>query len=211
MLIASQLGIGKASSQPKLLQQTSMAAVAQVQLWDCSQMRQIRCLSGHSAQVSSMAWNGSVLSTGSRDTSILDHDVRCVGADPIVRYRFCPSHSPTDQRLVWSTLQFFLGRRVFITRAAGSRPTCKAAWLLTQWRFAVSSGLPPAASWPVGATTTCFTCGRKEQQSPHTVLHSTVRLSRCDSAPRYKSQTSVQMPSATKNSTLFLYAFWCLR
>jgi hypothetical protein len=40
-------------------------------------MRQIRSLSGHSARVSSLSWNKSVLSSGSRDTSIINHDVRC--------------------------------------------------------------------------------------------------------------------------------------
>lgn len=125
--MSSQLGIGTVSSQPKRLQQTRVAAVAQVQLWDCNKVRQISCLSGHSARVSSMAWNGSVLSTGSRDTSILNHDVRCVGPHPILRLSvhniplmsgvWCGAHC-NEVCLVEGSSSHF---------AVGSRPTCKAA------------------------------------------------------------------------------------
>lgn len=49
----------------------------QVQIWDADRVKQVRQLRGHSARVSALAWNRSTLSSGGRDTSILNHDVRC--------------------------------------------------------------------------------------------------------------------------------------
>ena len=47
-----------------------------VQIWDVERSKKIRTLTGHSAKVSSIAWNGPYLSTGGRDTQIMNHDVR---------------------------------------------------------------------------------------------------------------------------------------
>ena len=47
-----------------------------VQLWDVERAKKVRTLHGHSGKVSSLAWNGAYLSTGGRDTQILNHDVR---------------------------------------------------------------------------------------------------------------------------------------
>ncbi len=52
-------------------------ASAQVQIWDAARGKQIRALKGHSARVSAMAWSGTTLSTGGRDSLIINHDVRC--------------------------------------------------------------------------------------------------------------------------------------
>lgn len=49
---------------------------ALTQIWDAERLRPIRNLPGHSARVSSMSWNQHLLSTGSRDASIINHDVR---------------------------------------------------------------------------------------------------------------------------------------
>ena len=49
---------------------------SEVHIWDATKIRQVRRLAGHSARVASLAWNGSQLSSGSRDTTILNHDVR---------------------------------------------------------------------------------------------------------------------------------------
>jgi len=48
----------------------------EVQLWDVNRSKQVRKMSGHSARVSALAWNGSTVSSAGRDTSILNHDVR---------------------------------------------------------------------------------------------------------------------------------------
>eukprot|EP00993_Chasmostoma_nieuportense_P000265 NODE_1246_length_1585_cov_76.652949_g1176_i0.p1 GENE.NODE_1246_length_1585_cov_76.652949_g1176_i0~~NODE_1246_length_1585_cov_76.652949_g1176_i0.p1 ORF type:complete len:455 (-),score=73.17 NODE_1246_length_1585_cov_76.652949_g1176_i0:221-1534(-) len=47
-----------------------------VQLWDCSRSKKVRTLKGHAARVSSLAWSNCLVSSGSRDTMILTHDVR---------------------------------------------------------------------------------------------------------------------------------------
>jgi cell division cycle protein 20 (cofactor of APC complex) len=47
-----------------------------VQLWDVQAGRQVRSLRGHSARVGALAWNNHVLSTGSKDNTIMHHDVR---------------------------------------------------------------------------------------------------------------------------------------
>jgi cell division cycle protein 20 (cofactor of APC complex) len=47
-----------------------------VQLWDVDKLKQVRSMTGHRARVSSLAWNGPCLSSGSRDSMIYHHDVR---------------------------------------------------------------------------------------------------------------------------------------
>jgi cell division cycle 20-like protein 1 (cofactor of APC complex) len=48
----------------------------ELQLWDYNHCKLIRSMLGHTARVSSCAWNGVTLSTGSRDRSILVRDPR---------------------------------------------------------------------------------------------------------------------------------------
>lgn len=47
-----------------------------VQIWDVARSKQIRALKGHAARVGALAWNNTTLSSGSRDSSIINHDVR---------------------------------------------------------------------------------------------------------------------------------------
>ncbi|KAH7424438.1 hypothetical protein KP509_11G008800 [Ceratopteris richardii] len=48
-----------------------------VQLWDSMALSKVRTMRGHSARVGSLAWNGGpILSSGSRDNCIFNHDVR---------------------------------------------------------------------------------------------------------------------------------------
>uniref|UniRef100_A0A6S9SZY3 CDC20/Fizzy WD40 domain-containing protein n=1 Tax=Chrysotila carterae TaxID=13221 RepID=A0A6S9SZY3_CHRCT len=47
-----------------------------VQIWDVERLKQVRCMSGHRARVSSLSWNGPVLSSGGRDSMVIHHDVR---------------------------------------------------------------------------------------------------------------------------------------
>ena len=49
---------------------------AEVQIWDASRARKVRTLKGHEARVGALAWNGTQLATGSRDTTVMTHDVR---------------------------------------------------------------------------------------------------------------------------------------
>lgn len=47
-----------------------------VQLWDAQAGRQVRTLRGHTGRVGALAWNQHMLSSGSKDTTVLNHDVR---------------------------------------------------------------------------------------------------------------------------------------
>ncbi|XP_070149880.1 fizzy-related protein homolog [Polyergus mexicanus] len=47
-----------------------------IQVWDVAVNKQVSKLQGHSARVGALAWNGEVLSSGSRDRLILQRDVR---------------------------------------------------------------------------------------------------------------------------------------
>ena len=48
----------------------------EVQIWDVNKMKRLRILHGHTNRVGAIAWNSSILSTGSRDKTILHRDLR---------------------------------------------------------------------------------------------------------------------------------------
>ena len=50
--------------------------LGEVQLWDPEKLKKVRVFTGHSARVGTMAWNSTLLSTGSRDKNILYRDRR---------------------------------------------------------------------------------------------------------------------------------------
>eukprot|EP00966_Prymnesium_polylepis_P046934 1087633-Prymnesium_polylepis.1 len=47
-----------------------------VQIWDVEKLKQVRSMNGHRARVSSLSWNGPLLSSGGRDSLVIHHDVR---------------------------------------------------------------------------------------------------------------------------------------
>ena len=47
-----------------------------VQIWDAGKEKLLRTMLGHTARVGALAWNGHVLTTGSRDRTIFHRDVR---------------------------------------------------------------------------------------------------------------------------------------
>lgn len=53
-----------------------------VTVWDVQAAKQVNKLVGHSARVGALAWNGEVLSSGSRDRIIMQRDTRCVSSVP---------------------------------------------------------------------------------------------------------------------------------
>lgn len=57
-----------------------------VQLWDTQASRLVRTLRGHSGRVASMAWNQNWLSSGGRDSMIIQHDVRSAN-HVVARYK----------------------------------------------------------------------------------------------------------------------------
>ena len=48
----------------------------ETQIWDTNHCKLVRTLQGHLSRVGTVAWNGSVVSTGSRDRNILQRDLR---------------------------------------------------------------------------------------------------------------------------------------
>ena len=47
-----------------------------VSIWDVEKLKQVRSMDGHRARVSSLSWNGPMLSSGGRDSLVVHHDVR---------------------------------------------------------------------------------------------------------------------------------------
>ncbi|KAF3619702.1 Fizzy-related protein -like protein [Capsicum annuum] len=54
----------------------SEANISSTALWDASQSKRIRTMEGHRLRVGALAWSSSQLSSGSRDKSILQRDIR---------------------------------------------------------------------------------------------------------------------------------------
>ncbi|MCL7024588.1 hypothetical protein MKW94_021209 [Papaver nudicaule] len=51
-------------------------SLGQVQIWDAAQCKRVRTMSGHQTRTSVLAWSSRILSSGSRDRNILQHDLR---------------------------------------------------------------------------------------------------------------------------------------
>lgn len=51
-----------------------------VQIWDAGAQKRVSTIEGHTARVGALAWNGDVLSSGSRDRLILQRDARTPNA-----------------------------------------------------------------------------------------------------------------------------------
>lgn len=49
---------------------------AELQIWDTLTTTKVRTLRGHHERIGALAWNGSTLASGSRDTKIIHHDLR---------------------------------------------------------------------------------------------------------------------------------------
>ncbi|XP_042011551.1 protein FIZZY-RELATED 3-like [Salvia splendens] len=51
-------------------------SLGQVQVWDGTQCKRLRTMSGHQTRAGVLAWSSRILSSGSRDRNILQHDLR---------------------------------------------------------------------------------------------------------------------------------------
>ncbi|KAL3523837.1 hypothetical protein ACH5RR_016671 [Cinchona calisaya] len=51
-------------------------SLGQVQVWDGTQCKRVRTLSGHQTRTGVLAWSSRILASGSRDRNILQHDLR---------------------------------------------------------------------------------------------------------------------------------------
>ncbi|XP_028791174.1 cell division cycle 20.5, cofactor of APC complex-like [Neltuma alba] len=49
---------------------------SKLQLWDAETSKAVRSLEGHDGRIATCAWNGHILTSGSQDKSIINHDVR---------------------------------------------------------------------------------------------------------------------------------------
>lgn len=70
-----------------------------VQVWDVTASKRINTLDGHTARVGALAWNGDILSSGSRDRHIFQRDVR---TPCIVPERRLAGHRQEVCGLKWS-------------------------------------------------------------------------------------------------------------
>jgi len=48
----------------------------EVLIYDVEKQKKVRTMDGHTGRVSSLSWNAHILSSGSRDTNVINHDVR---------------------------------------------------------------------------------------------------------------------------------------
>lgn len=85
------------------IQEGSILAVGtsegKVELWDCAKMKRLREMEGHTSRVGSLAWNTFVVTSGSRDGTIIHHDVRT--RDHIIQ-RLTSGHTQEICGLKWS-------------------------------------------------------------------------------------------------------------
>ncbi|ODV90151.1 hypothetical protein CANCADRAFT_31198 [Tortispora caseinolytica NRRL Y-17796] len=75
-----------------------------VQIWDAEKAKRIRVMSGHTARACSLAWNRHILSSGSRDRSVLHRDVRA----PEHFIRRLSGHKQEVCGLKWNTTENLL-------------------------------------------------------------------------------------------------------
>jgi cell division cycle protein 20 (cofactor of APC complex) len=99
------------------------------QLWDVQQCKLLRTMDGHSDRVGSLAWNRHILTSASRDTTIVNHDVRVAQHNVACMW----GHSQEICGLAWS----LDGE----TLASGGNDN-----LLCLWDAAASTGRAPRFS-----------------------------------------------------------------
>jgi len=95
-----------------------------VQIWDVAAAKRVNVLSGHSARVGALAWNGDMLSSGSRDRFILQRDVRTPSLLP---ERRLTGHRQEVCGLKWSPDGQFLAsggndNKLFVWSGAANTP-----------------------------------------------------------------------------------------
>ncbi|ONI24926.1 hypothetical protein PRUPE_2G269500 [Prunus persica] len=71
---------------------------SKLQLWDAETSKLVRSLENHKDRIASITWNGHTLTSGSRDKSIINHDVRA-GSNVTCRLR---THTEEVCGLKWS-------------------------------------------------------------------------------------------------------------
>ncbi|WVR09628.1 hypothetical protein IAU60_006701 [Kwoniella sp. DSM 27419] len=111
-----------------------------VEIWDAEYCKRIRVMSGHSGRVGALAWNNHVLSSGSRDRTILHRDTRI--PEQYIR-RLAGHHKQEVCGLRWNvdTDQLASGgndNKLFVWGGLDSKPT---------WRFGEHRAAVKAIAW----------------------------------------------------------------
>ncbi|DAZ93530.1 TPA: hypothetical protein N0F65_000146 [Lagenidium giganteum] len=89
---------------------------AELQIWDTTTATKVRSLGGHDERIGALAWNGALLSSGSRDTKIVHHDLRA----PVHVVSTLVGHHQEICGLAWSPD----GK----TLASGGNDNCLCLW-----------------------------------------------------------------------------------
>ena len=118
-----------------------------VQLWDVEAGKQVRSMDGHSSRVGALAWNNHILTSGSRDTSIINHDVRVqnhiVGKMKTHEQEVCGlAWSPDSQYLASGANDNRLC--IWDLASSASSMNCRPKHVLTEHQAAVKAPLVPS-------------------------------------------------------------------
>lgn len=70
-----------------------------IHIWDAEKCLQLRTFEAHTGRVGALAWNYSILSSGSRDRTIRHHDIR----EPRVPHRKLTGHGQEVCGLTWNS------------------------------------------------------------------------------------------------------------
>jgi cell division cycle protein 20 (cofactor of APC complex) len=110
------------------------------QLWDVNGCKQLRSMDGHSERVGALSWNQHVLSSGSKDCSIVNHDVR-VANHKVATLR---GHEQEVCGLTWSPDGTTLAsgandNRLCLWNASASASNCSPRFTLTDHQAAVKA------------------------------------------------------------------------
>ena len=164
-------------------QKSSLMAIGtsnnEVQLWDAEKCKLLRNMPGHCARVGALAWNGHVLSSGSRDATITHHDHRAarqrgqraaLAVPPLAAVRDWGARHVLGPGLLCAPRRRARAAQgpTGSPRRAAAEPACQRRSLLacrrsTRWRRCTdtsrksvgSSGPQAVCSSPRAATTTC--------------------------------------------------------
>jgi len=73
-------------------------STGRAQLWDVNESKQLRSMDGHTERIGALSWNRHILSTGGRDSIVVNHDVRIASHNVAT----LSNHSQEICGLAWS-------------------------------------------------------------------------------------------------------------
>ena len=150
---------------------------SEVQLWDAEKCKLLRNMPGHCARVGALAWNGHLLSSGSRDATITHHDHRAapqrgqsaaLAVPPLATGGRLGREALVGSGLLYAPRRSALAAQTPLAACGAAVSLCQRRSLFacrrsTRWRRCTdtsrrsvgSSGPRAVCSSPRGATTTC--------------------------------------------------------